>query len=462
MATVIIKSSNWSGGQIRVTYTASNGTIKITEIEGSKTDSARSWDETITSINVKVGNSTKSVSLGHYVDFGKNESWVAWGAVDTSWTGLSNYDLSITLPASSSSLSGATFSQTLAYAVTYNANGGSLGSIPSIQIKLYGVDTAVPSDKPTKAGYTFLGWSVPDRGYTDVYYDPEEAIQYNGNQTLKAVWKENVLYIQYHSNYATSAFDGAYNSVSAIKNTHVWTGDFYYDNDYSQYGIADYSTSDGTVYMTRDGYTATGFWGTTVSGGKLVDEKQGFASGQEIAQAFGKDLTNGDVTINVYAQWEENYLEINYWSNYATKFNGTYTPLNTVGGKNVLVYSKKYYYDNKYLSGLLDYDKGSELGMSRVGYEGTGYWGTTIVGGKTLHYDDTTYQTGQAIAQYFNKSITKGNKSINLYAQWKLQGLVHIDNGSKFDKYLVYIDNGVEWELYVPYIDNGTEWNFIS
>lgn len=41
-------------------------------------------------------------------------------------------------------------------------------------------------------------------------------------------------------------------------------------------------------------------------------------------------------------------------------------------------------------------------------------------------------------------------------------GLVSIDNGTSFDKYMIYIDNGTSWDRYLPYIDNGTSWDLYN
>ena len=49
-----------------------------------------------------------------------------------------------------------------------------------------------------------------------------------------------------------------------------------------------------------------------------------------------------------------------------------------------------------------------------------------------------------------------------LYAVWKSEGSVHIDNGTSFDVYAIYIDNGTSWDQYIPYIDNGTSWDIYS
>ena len=62
MATLTITSSNWDVGQIRITYTASNGTLKITEIEGKRSGGYRSWDTSDTSVTISVVGTSKSMS----------------------------------------------------------------------------------------------------------------------------------------------------------------------------------------------------------------------------------------------------------------------------------------------------------------------------------------------------------------------------------------------------------------
>ena len=41
----------------------------------------------------------------------------------------------------------------------------------------------------------------------------------------------------------------------------------------------------------------------------------------------------------------------------------------------------------------------------------------------------------------------------------ELNGLIYIDDGTKFNRYIVYIDNGTGWDMYMPYIDNGSSWD---
>ena len=227
------------------------------------------------------------------------------------------------------------------YTITYNANGGTFST--KTQTKTHGTDITIPSASPTRTGYTFKGWCVPDRTdvdskyHTEPYYQPSGTIAYNGDQTLKAVWAENTLTVNYYSNYATSAFDGAENTVGSDKNVKVGHSTIYYDNDYSTYGLANYSGSGGSMYMTRTGYTATGKWGTSPSGGTLVDEDTTFATGQAIAKALGKDISQESTSINVYAQWDANSYTYNivYKSSSGTQL-GTATVSKDYGTTNTV------------------------------------------------------------------------------------------------------------------------------
>lgn len=301
------------------------------------------------------------------------------------------------------------------YTVSYNANGGS--GAPSSQTKWKDQTLTLSSTKPTRTGYTFKGWGT-SASDTTVDYAAGASYTANAGDTLYAIWSENILTVNYYSNYATSAFDDALNSVGASKNVKVWTYDFYYDNDYSAYGMANYSGSSGSVYMTRTGYTATGKWGTSTNGGKLVDEDTGFATGQAVAEAFGKSLKSGSVSLNVYAQWEENMLTANYYSNYATSaYDGT---VNEVGAdKNVIVRTYSWTYSSDALaSGLHNYStEGDTTYLGRERYNATGYWGTELEGGILVH-EDTGFDSGQSLAEAFGLSLENKSQTIDIYAQW--------------------------------------------
>ncbi len=72
------------------------------------------------------------------------------------------------------------------YTVTYNANGGT--GAPSSQTKTHGVSLALSTTKPTRAGYTFLGWATSSTA-TSASYQPGGSFTSDADTTLYAVWK---------------------------------------------------------------------------------------------------------------------------------------------------------------------------------------------------------------------------------------------------------------------------------
>ena len=74
------------------------------------------------------------------------------------------------------------------YTITYNANGGS--GAPSSQTKTYGQTLTLSSTKPTRSGYTFLGWSTSNTA-TNATYSAGGSFTANANTTLYAVWQKN-------------------------------------------------------------------------------------------------------------------------------------------------------------------------------------------------------------------------------------------------------------------------------
>ncbi len=87
------------------------------------------------------------------------------------------------------------------YTVTYDANGGS--GAPNNQTKIHDEILSISNIVPSRAGYTFQGWSTTRNGA--VVYKP--SAQYIANQdiTLYAVWKANGYSITYNANGGSSA-----------------------------------------------------------------------------------------------------------------------------------------------------------------------------------------------------------------------------------------------------------------
>lgn len=457
MATVTLKSSGWSGddnGGIQITYTASNGTLKITEIKGKRGDGYRSWNANDTAISVSVGGTKKSISLSHYVDFGAS-SWVTWGATDTSWTGLTGTSIKIstTMQDGTPAYSGYTFTGNATmswtkYTITYNANGGS--GAPSADTKTYG--TALTLDFttiPTRTGYTFLGYSTSSTATTPTWTSSKKSYTTNASDVLYAVWQENKLTVNYYRNNATyAAFKG-----EEVTTDLVYSTQFYYDNSYPD-GLANIQNVN-YIYLSRTGCAPTGYWGTSSNGGTLVNQNTSFNTGQALAQALGKSLVSGDASIDIYAQWQENAYVLTYDSNGGF---GEMSPQTIEWGELFTL---------------------SNNAFKRVGYKFVGW-------NAYRNSDDTWYATGQGwttedeiIANKYSKKLYENQCELTfdtswiteneearlytMYAIWEMSGgIVYIDNGITFEPYLPYIDNGTSWDLYLAYVDDGTSWKTLS
>ena len=72
------------------------------------------------------------------------------------------------------------------YTVSYDANGGT--GAPTSQTKWYGENLTLSSTVPTRAGYTFLGWSTSSSA-TSATYSAGSTYSSNSAATLYAVWK---------------------------------------------------------------------------------------------------------------------------------------------------------------------------------------------------------------------------------------------------------------------------------
>ena len=209
------------------------------------------------------------------------------------------------------------------------------------------------------------------------------------------------------------------------------------------------------LYLSKTGCAPTGYWGTSTTGGTLVNQNTSFSTGQALAQALEKSIASGNTSVNVYAQWSENAYVLTYDSN---------------GGFGEMS------------SQTIEW--GELFNLSDNAFKRTGY---KFVGWNVYrNNDDTWYVIGQGwltedeiIAGGYTKKLyenqceltfdtswIKDNEEARLYtmyAVWELfGGIVYIDNGTTFEPYLPYIDNGTSWNLYLAYVDDGTSWETLS
>ena len=195
-----------------ITYTATrNESIKFRAADkadnySSEVSSYVKIDKNKPTVNfsVSTGNGTASINASSSSDtnsgIAKYEYSVDNGTYYTSstatynFTGLSHgshtFNVRVTDNAGNVSTVSKTASITVTYTISYNANGGS--GAPASQTKTHGVNLTLSSTKPTKSGYTFLGWSTSSSA-TNASYSAGGTYSTNSNTTLYAVWQLSTL-----------------------------------------------------------------------------------------------------------------------------------------------------------------------------------------------------------------------------------------------------------------------------
>lgn len=213
-------------GRVRINYTAGNGTVKITSIQGYRTDGYRSYGNSSSNrITVVVGG-VSSGSVGcSMIDFGANSSPRNWSAFSKTYSGL-NGNVTITLTVNScnnSDISGSVWTGTVnagsaMVTISYNANGGS--NAPSAQTVEQGKQVNLSSTIPYKenelskgytitlnanggyvstseltqyntTSYSFKSWNTNSSG-TGTTYNPGGSYTANTDVTLYAIWNTNI------------------------------------------------------------------------------------------------------------------------------------------------------------------------------------------------------------------------------------------------------------------------------
>lgn len=136
------------------------------------------------------------------------------------------------------------------YTITYNANGGS--GAPAAQTKYYGSTLSLSSVKPTRTGYSFLGWSTSSTA-TSASYTAGGSYTANASDTLYAVWKANTYAVSYNANGGSGAPAGQTKTygktlvLSTVKPTRTY---------YNFKGWATSATAVTASYAAGANYTA--------------------------------------------------------------------------------------------------------------------------------------------------------------------------------------------------------------
>ena len=176
------------------------------------------------------------------------------------------------------------------YYLRYDANGGTGG--PDTQSTLKTTATSVtfkvPSTKPTRTNYTFLGWSFDSTATAASYVSGDTVYLYSGNpdRTLYAVWKKFYTYSYlYNANTTDTVTNMPENQIASSSETT-------------------YSFDIRGNVPTRTGYIFNG-WALVSSGGGSIYSPND----------PGPQLNTNKTSITLYAQWSPRTytITVNYY-----------------------------------------------------------------------------------------------------------------------------------------------------
>lgn len=273
--------SKWTPFGVALDLTAGN--ITITRTSASKftvhlsVSWKASWEDAQTDYGMDVtsGGVTKTIST-QGTKRGSGSGSLT-GTYSISTNGASTVPISVTFK-NYNTWAGKSATKTLtlnvsvpawtSYSVTYNANGGS--GAPAKQTKWKDQNLKLSTTKPTKTGYTFLGWSTSNTATSpNGNYDPGDTYTANANLSLYAVWKANTYPVKYNANGGEGA-----------PGTQTKT-----------YGV---NLTLSTTKPTRTNYNFKG-WGTS-------------ATTSTVAYDPG-DTYKTDTSLVLYAVWELAYVK---------------------------------------------------------------------------------------------------------------------------------------------------------
>lgn len=212
MATV----SKWTPFGVALDITATGGTVTRISATQFTVKINVSWETYYSGAQTNYGMTAASGGVTHTISaFNGTKRSSGGGSFTGTYSISGNGSASKTITVTfrnfntdngDSATKNATFTVTVpawtSYKITYNANGGS--GAPGAQTKWKDQTLTLSSAKPTRTGYSFLGWSTSSSA-TTATYSAGGSYTANSAATLYAVWKANTYTVKYNANGGTGA-----------------------------------------------------------------------------------------------------------------------------------------------------------------------------------------------------------------------------------------------------------------
>lgn len=303
MATV----SKWTPFGVALDVTATGSSVKRTSATTFTVVIAASWETYYSGAQTNYGMSATSGGVTKTISsFGTKRSSGSTsftGTYSISGNGSATKAITVTFKNfntdnGNSATKNVTFNVTVpawtSYTVSYNANGGT--GAPGKQTKWKYQTLTLSSTKPTRTGYSFVGWALTqaDANAGKHYYLAGGTCGKNENLTLYAVWKANTYTVKFDAN------GGSLGNVNATQ-TKTYGVTLKLDTDIptrTNYNFLGWSTSKtattatysaGGNYTTNSGTTLYAVWElayvrpriTNISGARCVVDDNGTATVNE-------------------------------------------------------------------------------------------------------------------------------------------------------------------------------------
>ena len=274
------------------------------------------------------------------------------------------------------------------YTVSYDANGGS--GAPSSQTKTKDVTLTLSSTKPTRSGYTFLGWAT-SAGATSASYQPGGSYTANASVTLYAVWSCN------HASTKTVWDTGCKwrkvcNNCGVTVSSGTTHGPYTY-GDWVYYSGSQHRRTQTCNHGDYSGYEYASHSGSTMCEKYSATQHKKYSYCSDCSSSYGT-ISYEDHTFSTFSsngQTVSTCSQCGYTKTTAQTYTVSY---NANGGSNAPASQTKVHGVTLTLSSSVPY---------RFNYEFVG-WSTS---------SSATVATYNAGASY------TGNVSVTLYAVWK-------------------------------------------
>ena len=206
------------------------------------------------------------------------------------------------------------------YTITYDANGGSGAPSPTEYTYATSGTVTLSSQKPTRIGYTFLGWATSKTATTAEYAAGASYNKNNANNvTLYAVWKVNQVTIKYNANGgvmsanhgATFSLDG---NSNVLKNNSVYTNIINYGGKLGTDGLLNYDNS-SYLKVEKTGYNVPSGseWNTKTDGTGTSYNQSTVYNASDFCNA-----SNDNCEVTLYVNWKAKTVKITYDANGGT------------------------------------------------------------------------------------------------------------------------------------------------